>query len=79
LPEAILGVDITLSKEEVWEVLGVDVRNAQGITIDLDGLGETGEGEGAIQLREAAGSEEGSSGAEDRLNDGIKKWHRTPV
>ena len=52
LPEAVLGGDVALGEDEVVKGGGLDVGDAVGVAADRDGGGESGDGEGAVDLGE---------------------------
>jgi hypothetical protein len=50
LEEAVLCGDVALSDEEVVEVRRAKVRDAVGIALNCDRSGESGNGDGAVEL-----------------------------
>ena len=70
LEEAVLGGDEALGDEEIVHAGGGDLGDAVGIALDGDGGGETGDGEGAVDLREggAGGGADEVLGGEESTN-----------
>ena len=74
LPEAILRGDEALGEDEVVERGCAEMGDAVSVALDGDGAGETGDGEGAVELRQrvAHGLTEpvaGHEGADDNDED----------
>ena len=52
LPKAVLSGDEALGEDEIVEGGGADVGDALGVALHGDGSGESGDGDGAVELRE---------------------------
>ena len=57
LPQSVLGMDKTLSYQQIAPIGGVDVGNAPGVPVNGDGLAEGVEVDTAVNLGEVAAEE----------------------